>query len=500
MSVRRACARACLVALTVALASCAGRAAEPRTLRVPSDDDVVSVQIAVRAGSVDDPPGKEGLTHLALHLAREGGAGELDAFGVREALFALAAELEVHVDREVSVIALRVHRDVLDEALAVLDATLVSPRLDVRAFDRLRRDALDAIRNALRGTEEEWLAEEALHALVYAGHPYGHPVIGTEAGLSAIALEDVRAQLARVLCASRVVVGVTGRAPVGLEATLAARFARSASCARAPSLPEPSLHGPHVWIVDHPAARAATVRMLAPHAVTRADRDHAALVLFAGYVGLSGQFLGRLMQQVREARGLNYGDYAYAEHVEPSYVSRGPAAHAVRRQQGFEIVLRPMEPEHVAFVTRLVFRELHLALTTLPEDGVRSVAGFLDGYLPLWLETADARLGSALDQSFFGRTASYVDELRGAFPTLDAASVQAAARRHVDPTALRFVVVTPEAEALREALLAPRVDGPAYEHRVTEAVRADDAVIASFPLALEPEDVVVVDVGALFAR
>ena len=73
-----------LVAVLLFVCGCAGpeRAA---TLRLPSEDDIVSVHVAVRAGSVDDPEGKEGLTHLALHLMREGGAGPFDdAARVRE--------------------------------------------------------------------------------------------------------------------------------------------------------------------------------------------------------------------------------------------------------------------------------------------------------------------------------------------------------------------------------------------------------------------------------
>ncbi len=489
-----------LVAVLLFVCGCAGpeRAA---TLRLPSEDDIVSVHVAVRAGSVDDPEGKEGLTHLALHLMREGGAGPFDDAAVRERLFAAAAELEVYVDREVSVITLRAHRDVIAEVLPLLEAMLDAPRLEVRAFDRLRRDALDAIRHSLRGTEEEWLAEEALMAFVYEGHPYGHPVVGTEAGLAAIGREDVLVHLGRVLCASRVVVGVTGRAPLGLETTLASRFREDARrCSPRPPTPVAPEVAARVRIVDHPSARAASVRMLAPYGVTRAHPDHPALVLFAGYVGLSGQFIGRLMQSIREARGLNYGDYAYAEHIEPNPNGRGPRAHTVRTQQGFEILLRPMSPGHVGFVTRLVFRELERARTTIPDESLAFVVSFLDGYLPLWLETTDARLGAALDQAYFGLETPFIDSLRGAFVSLDATAVSAAARRHVPSEAFHVIVVTPEAEALRTSLLAARIAPVVYDHAVSAEVGAEDTEIVAYPLGLAPDDIEVVSVDALFAR
>lgn len=481
--------------LALVLAGCGASTSSLRTLRLPSDDDVVSVHVAIRAGSVDDPVGREGLTHLMLHAMREGGAGRFDAFALRERLFDTAAELDVQVDREVSVITLRAHRDTLEDALPLLEAMLVAPRFDVRTFDRLRRDGLDSIRHALRGTEEEWLAEEALTALVYAGHPYGHPVIGTEAGLSAISLGDLTAHRDRIVCATRAVVGVTGRAPEGLEARLAALVPEHARCAARAALPAPRPTGPRVLLVSHPDAAAATVRMLAPYAVTRAHPAHPALVLFAGYFGLSGQFIGRLMQTIREQRGLSYGAYAYAEHIEPGG-GRGPAAHAVRSQQAFEIVLRPMSPEHIPFVVRLVMRELDAALTDVPDEGLRAVAGFLDGYLPLLAETADARLGSALDQAYFGLDVPYGEMLRGAFARLDADEVAHAARTFVEPSAMHVVVVTPDALALRDALLAERIPRIAYDH---PAIAEDDAIVA-YPLGLLPSDVAIVDVETLFVR
>lgn len=490
----------CALALLLLGACTPAARMQPTTLRLPADDDVISVQIAIRAGSADDPPGKAGLTHLLLHLMREGGAGELDAFAVRERLFETAAELDVTVDREVSVISLRVHRDLLAETLPLLEAMIASPRFEVRTFDRLRRDALDGIRNALRGTEEEWLAEEALSALVYANHPFGHPIIGTEEGLASLSLADVHAHRARLLCRGRVTVGVTGNAPLGLEDALAGLFSSGELCRGPAALPSPTRGGPRVLLVSHPAARAATVRMLAPYEVTRAHPDHPALVLFASYLGLSGQFIGRLMQSIRESRGLNYGDYAYAEHIEPNPFSRGPAAHAVRSQQGFEIMLRPMTPAHVPFVTRLVFRELERALAVLPPRDLERVAGFLDGFLPLWLETPDARLGSALDQAYFGLDEPYVTMLRRALRALDAEDVREAAVRHVDPRALRVVIVTPDALATREALLRGTLAPITYDHPVSADVLAEDREILGYDLGLTERDVAIVDVSALFVR
>ena len=44
----------------------------------------------------------------------------------------------------------------------------------------------------LRANNEEELGKERLQANLFAGTPYGHPSLGTVAGIEAITLDDVK--------------------------------------------------------------------------------------------------------------------------------------------------------------------------------------------------------------------------------------------------------------------------------------------------------------------
>ena len=50
------------------------------------------MQLRFRAGAVDDPPGKAGLTYLTARVMAEGGTESLSAKQLLETLFPMAAE------------------------------------------------------------------------------------------------------------------------------------------------------------------------------------------------------------------------------------------------------------------------------------------------------------------------------------------------------------------------------------------------------------------------
>src|SRR5262249_25176606 len=150
----------------------------------------------------------------------------------------------------------------------------------------------------LRGNDDEELGKEALAALVYEGHPYGHPVIGTERGLAAITLYDVRAHRATALCRERVMAGVAGNFPEGLARRLRADLMRlPAGCSARAPLPSTACDsghfdcaGPRVLIIDKPEAESTAISMGFPIAVNRDHADYAPLFLATSYLGQHRQF------------------------------------------------------------------------------------------------------------------------------------------------------------------------------------------------------------------
>jgi zinc protease len=189
-----------------------------RLVEQRSELPVVTLRVVFDAGSAEDPSGREGLTALTATLMAEGGAGELSYAQREERLFPMAAELSVQVDRDATAFVARVHRDHLDAFYPLFRDVLARPTLSAEDFARVRTQAQNALTLELRGNDDEEFGKEMLQWMLYDGHPYRHPTLGTEAGLGAITLEDVRAHRARVLCGARATAGVAGGYPEGFAA------------------------------------------------------------------------------------------------------------------------------------------------------------------------------------------------------------------------------------------------------------------------------------------
>ncbi len=462
----------------------------------------VALRLLFRTGAADDPPGKEGLTALTAALMAEGGTERLSAAELIRALYPLAAELEVVLDEETVVFAGRCPRDALPRFLPILEDVVLRPRLDPREFERLRGRAIDAIEKALRTEDDELLAKEALSLVLYAGHPYGHFDGGTVEGLRSLTLDDVRAHWRRVFVASRLIVGAAGGYEGDLPGRVAADLAALPAGAARPPLAAPSARGPRFLLVEKASAPAA-ISMGFPWELKRGDPDFPAMAVAVSALGEHRQGPAfRLYKQLREVRGLNYGDYAYAEHFVQAGGGALPAVNHPRSHQEFTLWVRPVEPQHRLFAIRAALYETaRWARDGLTPDELARVKGFLDGYLLTFDQTDARRLGYALDDRFYGLGAPWLSTLRARIRALTLDEVNAAIRRHVDPARLRIVVATHGAAELASEIVGGAASPITYAVPKPRDVLEADQVIERFPLGVRgPDDVRVVRVDDLFER
>ncbi len=470
-------------------------------LRAP-DANVVSLRIVFAAGSADDPTGKEGITALTATEMAEGGTKDLPYATLLERLFPSASTIELSVDRDETAFSVDVPRAALPEVWPLVRDVIAAPRLDGEAFSRVKAKQTSTIVDDLRGGNDEELGKEALHAALYEGHPYGHPVEGTERGLAAISEADVRAHRARTFCRERMTLGIAGGYPDGFDrAAVRELLAALPACdaARA-ELPKMTRHqGMRVLIVDKPSADSTAISLGFPTDLTRASPDFPAIVFFTDYLGLHRQSAGRLYHELRELRGLNYGDYAYAEHFEQAGWGRNPRPNVVRRSQMVSLWLRPVKPKNGIFALRGaldIYRDL---LTRGIDDAeIERFRGFLGRYVGLEQQTASRRLGYALDDLAYGLGASYLDTMRGGWAHLDSAKLAAATRRWLTADDLTVAIVAKDGQALARALVKGDPSPPVYDAPKPKEVTDADQAIQKLPLGLRAEDVRVVPVGEMF--
>lgn len=486
-------------------AKSAGRAKTaglPRTVFIPSPNNpLVAIRLYFQTGSVDDPAGKEGLAALTSDILGQGGSKKRSYAEVLDALYPLAAHIRVIGDVESIVFEGTVHRDNLSAYADLLAEQILEPRLAEDDFTRNRQNAIDYLTKSLRGNDDEDLGKQALASLMYAGHPYRRPAPGTAAGLASVTIEDVRQFYATHFSRDRLVVGVAGGYPDGFAEAFAARFAAlPAKGAPLPKLPPPPTHkGAEVLIVEK-EARANAISIGYPINITRAHPDFYPLTVARSYLGEHRTFNGVLMNRLRADRGLNYGDYSYVENFIQDGWSTFPHPNVPRRQQHFEIWLRPVPPQNALFALRgAVYYTRQLIDKGIPAEGFESTRRFLLSYADLWTQDVSRRLGYAIDAQVVGK--DLVRELKARLPRMKKADVDRVIRKYLQMDNFTVAIVADKAAEVKARLLDGKPTPITYDTAGTPpAILEEDKLIEKEPLPLTAQSIRVVPVDQMFER
>lgn len=461
----------------------------------------IAFRIAFYTGSVDDPPGQEGLTKLTARLMAEGGIESQSYAELLRTLYPMSADIDVEVDKEQTVFSGEVHPDHGVRFAELLADVIRVPRLDEAAFERIRRDMIDDIEKRLRFSNDEALGQAALQLMLYKGdHPYAHGVGGTVASLKRLTREDVKAHLARVFGRRRLLIGWAGafqpEAVKHLKERLRDLPEGTPRRSKIQATEPPSEN--EVLVIHKPGAKAIAVSMGYPHWAYRGHADWPALALIQSYFGEHRQRHGILMDELRGKRGLNYGDYAYLEHFIEANRSRFPRLNVARRRQHFEIWLRPVNPTDVHFAIRLALLYLdRLVRNGLSETDVRETNQFLQGYTRLFAQTPMRRLGYMLDDHFYG-TRDYLGTLRQDLATLTAPQVNEALRRHLVPQPIKIAIVAPDPTAIIDGFTANVPVTHAYTSDKPPEVLTDDQKAAALKVVLRGSSIRIMRVEEVF--
>ncbi len=470
------------------------------TLLPASGSPLVTFRIQFATGAIDDPDGKAGLAALTALTIGAGGTKDLAYRDVIDRLYPMAGSIHAQPDREVTTFIAEVHRDHVQDLYRILSGLLLTPRFDEADFHRNRDLLVASIETGLRGNDEEELGKEALNAAIYFGHPYGRPVAGVVTDLKMITLDEVKEFYAQHYTRAGLVIGLAGGYPPEMPQRVREDFRALpvGTAARAALPAPPPIEGLELTMVEKPTPTAA-ISIGAPIDVTRSDRDFYALLVANSYLGEHRTFNGRLMNIMRAARGLNYGDYSYVETFIQEGGSTFPLANIPRRQQTFSIWIRPVARNNAAFALRQALRELQRlvdqGMTKAELDQTRS---FLLNYSRLWTQSQSRRLGYLMDSGYYG-IPSYVDRVQEVLPKLTLEEVNAAIRRHIHPDRLKIAIVAVGARGLLQQITSGEPTPINYQTPTTDpALLAEDKEIAAWPLKLNPARVLILPAATLF--
>lgn len=469
------------------------------TVFLPTRSPLVSLRIQFLTGAANDPAGKAGLAQLTAAMLAQGGSKNLTYDQIVAEFYPLATSFGAGVDKEMTVFAGTTHKDNLDKYFGIVRQMLLEPGFRADDFQRLKQDQINYIKVGLRQSNDEELGKERLYNLIYKNTPYEHLNAGTVSSLEKITLEDVRDFYRKNYTAGNLVLGATGDYSPDFAARMQTEFAKLPGGARTQiKIQTPKLAtGKRVDIVQR-ETRATAISLGFPIDVTRRDADFPALALVASYLGQHRSSNSFLYQRLREARGLNYGDYAYVEYFPRGMYRFDPEPNLARNSQIFQIWIRPVEPQNAHFALRAALFEFDkLTKNGMTPEQFETTREFLSKYVNILTQTGDAALGYELDSRFYG-TANFNSYMKERLAKLTLADVNAAIKKHLAANSMQIVMITKDAEKLKTALISDAASPIKYNSEKPQTVLDEDKIIQNYKLALTPDSVTITTVERVF--
>lgn len=469
------------------------------TLLAPSSAPLVSFRLLFNTGAASDPKGKEGVAALTASLISEGGTSKMSYDQIVEAMYPMATSFNSQVDKEMTVFSGTTHVDNLEKYYGLIREMLLDPGFREEDFSRIKADAINYLKTSLRQGNDEELGKEYLYNIIYAGHPYGHNNAGTVSSLERLTLDDVRAFYKENYTQGNLVVGLAGGYPADFPARVEKDFAKlPAGTSAQKKFAQPRIaSGMRIEIIKR-ETRATAISLGFPIPVNRSHKDWPALALVASYLGQHRSSVSHLYQRLREARGLNYGDYAYVEYFPRGMFQFTPDANLARQSQIFQIWIRPVEPQNSLFALRGALYEFDkLTREGMKQEDFEAIRSFLVKYSNVLTATQGARLGYALDSRYYG-IPDFNTYMREQMSKLTLADVNRAIKQYLKPDNMRVVIVTKDAEGLRDMIVKGTPSPIKYNSPKPEEILEEDKVIEKYKIGVRPDDVVVVPVDNVF--
>ena len=469
---------------------------------LPNSSPLVSFRLLFNVGSAADPRGKEGLAALTASMISDGGSRAMSYEQIVQAMYPMATSFGSQVDKEMTVFAGTTHVDNLQKYYQIVSGMLLDPGFREDDFTRLRTDAINFLKESLRGNNDEELGKEALYVAIYNGHAYGHENVGTVESLEKLTIDDIKKFYRDNYTRANFVLGLAGGYPKGFEekvqADVTARLPAGAPSTVALTQPE-KINGLEMQVIQKDTPGTA-ISFGFPISVTRSDPDWPALLLLQSYLGQHRSSNSYLYKRLRQIRGLNYGDYAYIEYFPRGMFQFTPDPNLGRRQQIFQVWIRPVEPKNGLFALRAALYELNkLVKNGMSQEDFEATRRFLTKNVNALTKTQDAQLGYALDSKYYG-IPTFTDYVRDQLAKLKLEDVNRAIKKHLQAENAKIVVVTKDAESFKQTAVEGKPSPVSYTSPPPKDILEEDKIIESYKLNLNPKKVEVVPVDKVFQR
>jgi zinc protease len=385
---------------------------------------LVTLELLIKAGTLTDPPGKEGLANLTASLLLNGTKSRSSAKIAAEVDF-MGARLSAAGGGDFATVSLTVLKKDLGPALELLQDVLMNPTFP--AAEVVRK--VNQFKAALASAEDEpkTVASRTFIKDLYGAFPYNHPVMGTPQGLTAITRQDLVEFHRNYYRPNNTVLSLVGDlTPEEAQAWVTKIFgAWAAAPLPAVKLPAiPRLDQRRVVVVDKDITQANII--LGNLGIARHNPDFYAFQVMNYLLG-GGGFVSRLMDDIRVNRGLAYSVYSsFDPGLEP-----GP----------FIVALETKNASAGEAITQVVEQLRRIMTQPVTPEELKEAKSYLIGSFPRKMDSISKRAWLLGYAEVYGLGLNYPWRYPELIQHLTPEDIQKVAEKYLQPEKYLLVVV-----------------------------------------------------------
>ncbi len=392
---------------------------------------IVTIKVTMQSGSLWEPETRPGLANLtALLLTR--GTTTRTAAQIDESTDFIGASLSSSAGRDFSEVNLTLLKKDLPQGLALLADVLLQPAFEKAEIARKVQELKAALRKRQEDPGE--VAEELFDELVFGNHPYGRPLEGNDASLSAIARDEIVGFYREHYTPERTFITVVGDVDrgeiTGQFRALLGSWPKGKGGLKRATEPKPLQEKIVVKKVDRGVTQANIV--LGHQGIRRDHPDFYALTVM-NYILGGGGFSSRLVERIRERNGWAYDvSSQFSPGLEPG---------------SFQVVLQTKN-ETAGQAVQEVVRELRrIREQGVTDQELADAKAHLTGSFPLRLDTNAKLAGLISAVEYYKLGLDYADRYRTLIEGVSKEDILRVARAHLRPEGYVLVVVADQAKA-----------------------------------------------------
>ncbi|MHB8067064.1 MAG: M16 family metallopeptidase [Desulfobaccales bacterium] len=385
---------------------------------------LVTLRFLVKAGTLQDPPGKEGLANLTAALLLSG-TKKRSATQIAQELDFLGARLSAAGGDDFAEVSLTVLKKDLAAGLDLVQDILLHPAF---APQEMRRKVAE-IQASLKSDEDEPMvvAARAFNKDLFGAFPYGHPIRGTQEGLAAITPKDLKDFHSRYWRPNNAILTMAGdltqdETRKWVTQILGPWPAGEIPAAKLP--PIPALKERQVAVIDKDITQANII--LGNMGISRSNPDFYALQVM-NYILGGGGFSSRLMDNIRVNRGLAY---SVSSQFDPG-LEPGP----------FAVTLETKNSSSAEAVEQVLAEMKRIQKEPVTAAELSDAKSYLIGSFPRKMDSLSRRAWLMGYAEFYGLGLDYPWRYPDLIQNLTPADIQKVAEKYLHPNKYLLVVV-----------------------------------------------------------